>query len=692
MFDHCARTARPLAIRHGWFLVLPVVVCLLLAALHIFLGGRSYRATQSLAVRDDLLGESFKPGRYTSLESLKNAQEIISHLARRPAVIRDALVAAFPAKAKSLSSWPTDNQIEQYQALISVVGSNGAEFGKTEVVVLSVRQSTRAEAKVLVEQLAFQIERHLRSLRISQLQSMQAEQEQAVASLENSLIDFNRQLQQLETSLGADLGTLRALLENSSGQNEMLRALENIRAEKRAVQQEWERIGQQQALLAGFRNQPHSATWLSADLLNLHPTLKRLFDGLAEAQIKLTAERGRYTNQHSSVQAAEQALLEVQRHLMHEVGLIEQHLSNQNLMVTQNLERLGRAESEYEAKLAHIGRYRVEYQSLINELAKRTEALAKARNHLLELRSLAAPATELTLLTPVGEAQADTRPQGPSKSMILLISLLGGLAMGVGITALRIDPDELAALRKMPVQTAATFGARTTGHPHTLATQEQVNTPAPQAQVEPTSSAKTHALPEQNPTPAPTRSQGKPPVAVRVLKPSNVRPAKIVQSIAKPPREQNDSGSSGERPQGLPKDPSPPATATTETGREQSVAFGATPALHPPLQFLPPEATRAKTMEFEPGSDPATSLNTEQISSTRPPQAATSTTPPSADLATIRTNLERMISTTNSNESIRMNLTEGELTANGPTPPGVTSIDAFCPSIKRVTPRSKDKQ
>ncbi len=661
-FDSIARAIRPLAFRHGWYFVLPIVLCLFTAALYIVAGSKSYRASQSLAVRDDLLGESFKPGRYTSLESLKNAQEIISHLARRPAVIRAAWRNAFPEKANN-PHWPSDDQIEQIQNQISVIGSNGAELGKTEVIVLTVRQAKRATAKTAVEQLAAEVERHLRELRINQLRSMRNEQEQVVTTLERGLDQFHHQLQEFESSLGADLGTLRSLLENSSGQNELLRALESIRTEKRNAEHDWERIAKQQSLLRELHDDPLATTALSGELLNAHPTLKRLFDGLAEWQIKASAERGRYTDRHSAVQAAEQALVEVHRQLMTEAGRVQQYLTNQRQLVEQNLQRLQRAEAAYESKLAQIGRHRVEYQSLVSELTKRSEALAKARHYLLELRSLTEPTTELSLLTPVGAAQADTRPQGPSKSMLLLSALLGGLAIGGGLVALRIEPDELAVLRHIiatPVR--GVLGSRS---------------PAGNAPKPPPPRTASKVQPKRSTTvPDEDIQQVEVAPPARVIKPVTLRPAKLVQSL--------ESGQ--QTPEPNPAGTTPAPLEAARTAESTSGTAKGTSAM--------PRSPQEKSQSSGPAPHNSSSSAEQSrgpVPSSAAPPVTTQTTSSPADLAHVRAQLENMISTADAIDIAGVKLQGGDPSSSPVPLPGASSVDAYCPTIKRVARRNKEQ-
>ena len=126
--------------RH-WLLA-PVFVCTLLAVLYSLFATKTYTSRQSLVIRDNLVGTFFKPGRFDSLDSMKSAQETILEISRRPRVVRAALEKLGPPGFKG-KSWLTDQVIMETQGRIQLGAPNGAEFGRTEAVVLSVPDSSR---------------------------------------------------------------------------------------------------------------------------------------------------------------------------------------------------------------------------------------------------------------------------------------------------------------------------------------------------------------------------------------------------------------------------------------------------------------------------------------------------------------------------------------------------------------------
>ncbi len=462
-------------VRNGWLIGIPVAVCLLAALGYIVFSEKTWRASQSIIVRDDLLGESFKPGRFNSQESLKNAQETVLYVARQPDVIAPALEKLGPTHNNQASSWINQDRIEGEQSNISVVAPNGAEFGKTEVIVLNVRANTAERAKSYATLLAQQIEHQLQQLRVRQLMSMQAEVEQSLAQSQSRYDDVAGQVRKLESEVGSDLSTLRSMIDNSSVGNEVHRYLEQIRADTRLAQQELESINKQLELLSSAGSFD-STIPTSNQLLQMQPTLGRLYEGLAQAQLKASIESARYTELHPATQNHLQAVQETRQQIQNELATIQRGLESQRSLAQQKLDRLHQSERNYETRLTELGKRRVEYQVLTTELNKQGENLAKTKSSLSEIQSLTNPQAKLSLLTLVGDPQVDSRPIGLSKSMILLAAFSGGIWIGLGIVILVRDPDEWgAALRWCRATTVQAFASLTSPNSGTF---EASNSPA----------------------------------------------------------------------------------------------------------------------------------------------------------------------------------------------------------------------
>src|SRR6185437_15562381 len=93
----------------------------------------SWEATQALLVRDEAVGNTIRPGRFTHLDDMKTAQETVLELIKSRSVLAGALASVGPpADYTSPEPWPSAEAIEALQQTIKLTPPKGAEFGKTE--------------------------------------------------------------------------------------------------------------------------------------------------------------------------------------------------------------------------------------------------------------------------------------------------------------------------------------------------------------------------------------------------------------------------------------------------------------------------------------------------------------------------------------------------------------------------------
>jgi succinoglycan biosynthesis transport protein ExoP len=106
-------------------------------------------ATQSLSIRDEVVGSFNARGRFDSSDSMKAAQEMIVEVARSSEVLKNTLINVGP-KAKSPSTdWPNLKDIEKLKGKVSVSSPHGTEFGTTEVFYLNVQSNSKERAVTL---------------------------------------------------------------------------------------------------------------------------------------------------------------------------------------------------------------------------------------------------------------------------------------------------------------------------------------------------------------------------------------------------------------------------------------------------------------------------------------------------------------------------------------------------------------
>lgn len=427
-------------------LVVPPLLCGALAFAWLLVTPQSWKAYQSLLVRDDLLGDSFKPGRFSSLENQKSAQETILHIARKPQVIRGALEALGPDSEQSANreTWLSEQAIEDTRDSISIVAPNGAEFGKTDVVVLSVKSKSRDRACRFADFVTSEIEKNLREVRRDQLLSMQRELELSVQQLTREYELIAEKVKGVELAVGSDLPVLRSLLDRASSASDVQRALEQIRQERRAAENELEIARKQLQLLQSIESDPTQFSVSSSELLTMQPIFKKLREGLTDAELRLMTESGRYEPGHPSVVHAREVIEQTRQQIRREAQVVIEGLRSQESTAEAKFQRLLKSEQQYDERLARLGEKRVEYETLALEMQKRGETLGKAKTDLAQIQSLAEAAGRVSLITRIGQPQADLRPDGLTKKATLLLAILGGLIIGGGLVGLFYKPDPRA--------------------------------------------------------------------------------------------------------------------------------------------------------------------------------------------------------------------------------------------------------
>jgi uncharacterized protein involved in exopolysaccharide biosynthesis len=106
------------------------------------------------------------------------------------------------------------------------------------------------------------------------------------------------------------------------------------------------------------------------------------------------------------------------------------------------------------ARLKRLAAVRAAYTNQVAETAQRARHLEQAENDLAEARAAHAAAKAGSLISRIDEPHTGAKPLGPSRAMIVLAGLCGGLLTGFGLVFLSVSPAE-------PVTAQVTSPART---------------------------------------------------------------------------------------------------------------------------------------------------------------------------------------------------------------------------------------
>ena len=424
-----------------WYLwVIPCLIGLCLSVFYsLFLHTPTYTARQSLIVRDDLMGDSFKPSRFESLDSMKSAQETILEIARKPEVVRNVMEQMEESRSSFFGGGGvSDNDIEEMQGNIEFGAPNGAEFGRTEAVVLKVTTTARDKAKTFTDLLLDEIDSKLSDVRRQRLNSMEQELAVASESSKKSLEESSDQLQELERGFGTEITTLREMNDPQGG-NTFDQKLNQIRQEKREAVSTLVSAREQKVLLENA--QANQSLVTSNQLLEMQPALGVMMGSLNTARQQLSIDEGRYMPLHPALKASREAVKHQEKMLFNSLGPTIVGVDSQIAMAESRVERLDKSIVKLEEKLMELTEQRVPYAKLQEDVMNKTKVHSDVQAKLSQVRSYTSSSENIGFLTRVGAPQVGSRPNGLGKKALVLVGLIGGLLIGLGLVALAVPPS-----------------------------------------------------------------------------------------------------------------------------------------------------------------------------------------------------------------------------------------------------------
>ncbi len=441
---------------------MPVVVLVGIGGIYVGFVPPKWRASQAFLVREETTG-SGRLGRFDSGEALKTAQETLLELARNRWVVADALRQVgpplggnfrliAPLNRRELSSpsnvdWPTEKDIRTLQDAVTVTAPKGAEFGKTEVIYLAVTAPTADRALALVRALSDALQRYSQQLRDRKAQSMVAELEEQVRLAQTALDQATARLQQMERQVGSDLGELRNLNDSGRGDSNLRTLLTQINEELRKLQGTVAAKSQLLQLLQAAQKDPASLVAAPSEMLDQMPTLRRLKEGLVEAQLRTAQVLGKMSPEHPLAQAALAAEQEVRDRLRQELASATEGLQADRQVEQARVEKLQQQLTEVRQRLDRLAGLRAEYNNLVNDVRQKSEIFDRVTKALAEAKAAQAAAKSASLLTPLEGPEVDPRPLGPGPLVILGSCLVGGWLIGAALVFLIYPPPDAQGRR-----------------------------------------------------------------------------------------------------------------------------------------------------------------------------------------------------------------------------------------------------
>ena len=399
------------------------VVCTILALAYALVMPRYWEATQALLVRQEAVGSGSRPGKFADLYEMRTLQETILELAKS----RQVVSATIANTSTDLGpDGPTERQIEILRKRMSMLPPKGAEFGKTEVFYLSVKDTDREKAIAMVAELCDQLDARLKEYRDQKADGLIAELRQQAELADAAHTAHTAELEKLETRLGPDLGELRQLNSAVSGQSDLRQQFVSVESESRRVSADVDEAQELLNVLRSMQRDPDQIVAMPNSLITLQPTLRQLKDGLVAAQLRTARLSGTRTAEHPDVVAALDSEQQIRQDLHRELGVAIDGLEVQLRVGRGKLERLDTQLASIEARLAVLASNRAEYSNRVAAVDSSRRVLDDARQKLSEAMAAKAAVQSASLVTKIDHPETGSNPVGARRAVVVAAGMIGG--------------------------------------------------------------------------------------------------------------------------------------------------------------------------------------------------------------------------------------------------------------------------
>ncbi|MCC7083575.1 MAG: hypothetical protein IT427_01050 [Pirellulales bacterium] len=434
--------------------IVPAIAVALAAAAYALVKPASWEASQALIVRDEAMGAPIRPGKFQQLEDMKTVQETILELARGRSVLRAALAEIGPdSKHDASKPWPTEAAVSALAKIVKLAPPKGAEFGKTEVFYLRVEAESSARAVALANAICQHLKARSQELRDQKAGGLVAELNKTVELAQVDLNTTTSELTTIESHVGSDLGELRVLEEVGGGDSPLRRSINEMQLELRQAKQAIDANRELLSLLKLSKADTNSLVAAPNRLLEAQPVLRRLKDGLVDAQIRTAQLSGNMSESHPLVVAAKISEGEIADHVRQELDSAIRGSEVELRLSQDRADVLEQQLADARSRLSKLADMRAEYANVVAERNRRVDILKTAEQQLSEARASQAAARTTSVITAIdGPVPADD-PVGPSKTAIIAAGGCGGLVLGFAIVFLTVHSVPSAASEQ------AAFGA-----------------------------------------------------------------------------------------------------------------------------------------------------------------------------------------------------------------------------------------
>ncbi len=446
------------------WVIIPMLLFTSLAVVYSVFKQEYWESRQALYIRDESGMQSSDQGRFSSVDSMQTVQETILELSHHPVVVRQAMRDVGPYKKpwlkRSLKNWPSDKAVADFMKSVSISAPKGAEFGRTELIYLSVKAETVDRATKLAEAMTHRLVGQMKVLRRQKYESMIDELAKKTSLARVELERAVTQLERLEKQLGSNLVELRVLNNNSMGSSTTRSSHTSITGQLQVAKSEYNRKKLELNRLLELRDDPASIMATPSDSIRNDPALSGLQKAMTEAKALHARLSGEMSADHPRVRAAALAKIKIQDQIAKQVHLTIDSLSADVAMTRKKIDLLTRQVRASDGNITSIANLRAKYQKLTKEVEHRQSYYAQVETELAKARSNRAAATAASTIQVVDDPIRGVQPIGPGGKVICLAGMVGGALTGIGLIWLFAPMEVTGASDFEPSPASATNRGR----------------------------------------------------------------------------------------------------------------------------------------------------------------------------------------------------------------------------------------
>jgi polysaccharide biosynthesis transport protein len=404
-----------------------------IGVVYSFTSPDSWTASQPMVLRDEANGAVDRLGRFVSQTELKSAQETTLEMARQHEVVRTAMKAIGPPGGGDAEQWPSNEEIAKTaKKRVNIRAPQGGEFGGSEMIYLQVEEDSPQRAAEFCEAIYTALSQQMREVRRVRADSMIAELVHARDLAQQNLDEASGRLREIEVNFGSDLGDLRNLNENITGDGVNRRSLETTTRELQTAELELEKLMSLNDLLKQGIEDPQHLLVSGGELLARQPSLQRLKDGLIDTQLRRSQLAGSLTDQNPKMKAALSSEAEIRRALQNEAALAILAMRPVLDLEKERVERLRAKQVALQRRLDRLAEARSSYAKIAAEVKHRTTLLENAQRVLADAEASRSASLSTNLLAKLGPTITGDDPNGLPTSIMGVGSAAAGLIFGLG--------------------------------------------------------------------------------------------------------------------------------------------------------------------------------------------------------------------------------------------------------------------